>query len=219
MLTSIAILALFAVQPTDSALPESVAENLRDTIPDSLRLVDIELSSSIDAKADTPVSIEWKTAPRAGSNSVQLTFALPEGPTRRWAFVRLAPSTPVLTYRRTLPSGHTLVEADLMVVQRAEGQGLDLLPSSLVGQSLSRSVSEGESVGPESVTLPSPVPSRSPVDVIARVGQVEVQLSGILHRSVRPGARGKVRVNSGRTLSGRLVDRNTFVLDTIGAPP
>ena len=182
--------------------------------------MNVELSSPIDAAPDTPFSVEWKTAPRSGSNSVRITFDLPEGSARRWAFVRLAPAVPVLVYRRALPAGHALTEADLAVVRRPRAQGLDLLPSSLVGRALSRPVSAQEPVSRHSVRLPAPVPGQTPVDVVARVGLVEVRLNGFLDRAVRPGARGKVRVSSsGRTLRGRLLDADTFLLDAPGDRP
>ena len=227
MITPITILALVTVEtqgpvfaPMPPGVPISVAEQLSRDIPPPLQLVSLELSSPIEANPNTPVSVEWKTAPRPGSNSVRLTFQLPKEPTRRWAFVRLATADPVLVYRRALPAGHVLARSDLAIANKPRGVGLDLLPSSLVGKVLSRTVSANEPVAEDSVTLSPPVPGQSPVDIIARVGLVEVRLSGVLDRAVRVGARGKVRVSSsGRTLRGRLVDTSTFVLNAPGDKP
>lgn len=223
MIVSFTILALVPMETQGPAvasvtgLSASLAEGLARELPRPLQLMDVELSSPIDAAPETPFSIEWKTAPRSGSNSVRITFELPQGTARRWAFVRLAPAVPVLVYRRALPAGHTLTEADLAVVRKPRVRGLDLLPSSLAGRVLSRPVSAEEPVGEGSVRLPAPVPGRTPVDVVARVGLVEVRLRGILDRSVRPGAPGKVRVSpAGRPLRGRLVDPGTFILDPPG---
>jgi flagella basal body P-ring formation protein FlgA len=208
-----------AAQPftVPTELEATIAERARTALPAELQLAAVHAPAGWTLAAGDALAVEWRTPPRAGTLSVQLTVTRPDG-TRRagWAQLDILALRPVLVARRDLARGELLTADDVEVAPRAvsDGEGVALAPAALDGAPVLRPIAAGTTIGSADVTLPAPIGRGSELTVLVRHGRLTVATRGLLERAARPGERSSARIDDGhRLVFGRVIDGNTFAVE------
>lgn len=189
-------------------LDAMVREEVKRTLPQGLSITALSLPRSLQRHASKSdiVSLAWRSPPEAGRAVVQVLLHKKGNRVKRgWARIELARIESVLVAAVDLGAGAILRASDLRLEQRPRSANdLVFKPTYLVGSRIVTSVKAGEAIQKDQVTMPTPVPRGTSVEVVVRRGRVSVGTSGILEAKTMVGANARVRV-AGKILRGRLV--------------
>jgi flagella basal body P-ring formation protein FlgA len=195
----------------ESPLFAQVSEQVRRALPVGLGLVRLSLPEG--AHGDF-LRVSWPSAPREGWNSVQIEVS-DKSARKLWARAELRELRPSLVAARPLVVGQLLLEGDLVLAAkpRAEGEGLDLSPQSLLGKTILTPLAAGELLSAQSLELPAPLAAGSSVTARVSRGGLQISAAAVLEKAARPGEACAVRLSSGRLVKGRLIDAETFSVE------
>ena len=206
-----------AAQPAADGLSNAVAERVRATLPPELALVSTHAPMGWTFAPRDALSVEWKSPPRAGFVSVQISVRYADDSTRTgWAQVELRGMRRVLVTRRPLVQGGTLMSEDLALELRpvAPNQGFAMSPDVLNGARILRDVPADEAITAADVVAPAPIGRGHEISVVIAHGRLRVEARGVLERDARPGEPASAKLSDGsRIVTGRLVDSNTLVVE------
>jgi len=190
------------------AAPELVLRQaLEAPLPQQVALESFSVVGPVDWSETSEIVAKYRSA-RPGSLMVPFTV---EG-RARWVAVKLVPQKPQVVVTRALTAGSRLSASDLEVsLKPVKGELLGLSLEVLLGLQITRDLSVGDVLHPDDIVLPAPLPAGTQVQVVVRSGGVSLSLDGWLHRSLRVGEVGEVRVGSTpKPVRGRLLTAQKF---------
>lgn len=186
----------------------------------SFRRIPTSSLSGLPAKTSVApaLTVLWKTPPRAGTMTVELSLREGTENRRAWAHIKLAARRPILIATHALEAGIALAPDDVTTELRpcdpaaARGACLELDPRALTGARVLRAVREGDALSEDAIALPSPLARGTEVTLVVAHGGLRVSTAGVLERSARPGEETTFRVKgSNRAIRGTLIDTTTAV--------
>lgn len=204
--------AAASAEPTTLARVEAL---VRAALPAELALVELRTARPLD-EGTVELALEWRSAPRAGSQSVALTTRSGGATTKRWLDVRLAERRRALVLTRDVLEGEELAPSDVTTrwSEASAAGGLALEPLALLGAKVTRALPAGHPLGEADVQVLPPIARGTEVTVVAAAGGARIVTPGILERSTRPGEPSAARLAATqRIVRGRLIDRTTFQVE------
>lgn len=189
---------------------------MQASLPIDVVATDLRIVGRGDWSPGAELIVSWERGNGPGRRMAKVVVQDEAETYKTWASVRIAALRKVLVTTRPLGMGAVLSEADLELALRpvAKREALDFTLESLVGQPVLRDLAAGEVLGKRDVALPAPVPRGTAVRVVSEVRGVRIEVPGTLVSSVRPGGRGRARIEaSRRPLAGRLLAPDRFVLE------
>ena len=155
-------------------------------------------------------------APRAGRVTVGVRCADGE-PWTLYVPARVSLYAQVWVVRRDLNRGHRIGAGDLTLERRDLGRlpgGYLLAGESPLGQALRHRIARGRVLRPGDLEPATAVPRGARIDILARVGRVQVRMKG---KALKPGHIGEripvVNLSSGRKLDARVVSAGTVEVE------
>lgn len=189
---------------------EAIAEQIAASLPPELGLVSVVLPRALE-NAKPPFAIAWKSAPKAGTVTLQLHAQDRKG----WITAKLGRVSDVAVAANDLAPGDTITEDDLILERRAVPKSASQLAREfLVGRVVAQPVKKGEPIAKQQLVGSAPVARGSEVTILVRSGDVEVAAAGRLERPAEIGARAVVRMHgANKPKTGVLVDRDTVLIE------
>lgn len=201
-----------------AAAPPAAAEAVEDSPPDTAALVEavrprvsalwgvpegrvvVELAGPWRPRAEAA----WRDVVLVGSGAGGQWVVRPADGSEGGVRVRAGVLTPVATAARTLPRGHELAAADLVVDEGVRWGPPDAGGTATVrvGWRTARAVAEGEPLVPPAVQPPAAVRAGEVVEVVWRRGGVALRTEGIAAGNAPVGLEVAVRAGGGRRLRG-----------------
>jgi flagella basal body P-ring formation protein FlgA len=212
-------------EPTDpfadarQAAQKSIVEQLEPDLPANLLIGEVSVPATFVPEDGDEVRAKWRRSPKEG-NAFALVELMRNDKVQRRAFVRvkLLAVHEVLVAQKELSEGDVIGEGDIALEPRIGGEGIALLPASLVGSTVLEDVEFGQQINATNLELPAPVARGSAVKVVISVGSARIESHGRLEVTARPGERVRVRVRATRkVVQGVLLDAKTVQMEGQGA--
>ncbi|MBI4509609.1 MAG: flagellar basal body P-ring formation protein FlgA [Deltaproteobacteria bacterium] len=191
------------------SLAERVRESVARDIPETMVLKRVQVAWVPKLQGQVSVVVEWKRPPAVGAQTVRVAFVQDDRVERSFARVDLAELRVVARAKRDLLPGEQIDEVDFELTWMDVGRLRAARIGHVRGATLVRSVDKGDVICMGDLAPLPPVARGSRVTAVVRRGAIEVMSGGALEDDARLGDPVRVRLDTGRVVTGSMVDHET----------